>query len=138
MERINAVMKREIARILLQDLQDPRFQFVSITNVNVSPDLENARVSFSFLGDRKQLPVIETALKHAAGLIRKTVSRKVDLRHTPRIEFFYDPSLDYSAGVEDILAGIKKEIPFDDGQGGTQKAAGNDGDIGRDQDEIPN
>lgn len=113
MDRINASMKREIANILLQDLQDPRFQFVSITGVNVSPDLENARVLFSFLGDRKQLPAIEGALKHAAGMVRRLVSSRIDLRHTPRIEFIYDPSLDYSANVESILETIKKDIPFD-------------------------
>jgi ribosome-binding factor A len=114
MDRINASMKREIAKILLQDMQDPRLQFVSITQVSVSPDLENARVLFSFLGDRGQLTVIHDALKNAAGMVRKLVSHRMDLRRTPRIDFVYDPSLDYSANVDDILETIKKEIPFDE------------------------
>ena len=122
MDRINALMKREIAKILLQDLQDPRFQFVSITSVNVSPDLEQARVLFSFLGDRKLLPAIEGALGHAAGMVRRLVSSRMNMRHTPRIEFVYDPSLDYSANVEDILETIKGEIPFDTEHHGDEDA----------------
>ena len=118
MDRINALMKREIAKILLQDLQDPRFQFVSITQVSVSPDLENARVFFSFLGERGQMPGIQGALENAAGMVRRLVSQRMDLRHTPRIEFLYDPSLEYSANVEDVLEKIKEEIPFDREAGG--------------------
>ncbi len=119
MERVNASMKREIAKIIQQDLQDPRFQFVSITGVSVSPDFENARILFSFLGDRKHLAAMQVALDHAGGIVRKLVSQRMDLRRTPRMEFVYDPSLDYSANVEKILTDIKKDIPFDQSDGET-------------------
>jgi len=113
MERVNALMKREIGKIVQQDLQDPRFQFVSITRVDVSPDLENARVRFSFLGDRKQADMIQAALMRAGGIVRRLVSQRIELRHTPCLEFVYDPSLEYSANIEGILEDIKREIPYD-------------------------
>lgn len=113
MDRINQLMKREIGKIVQQDLQDPRFQFVSITKVKVSPDLKNAWVGFSFLGNRDQAENVQEALKHASGFVRRLVSQRVDLRHTPFIEFVYDPSLDYSASVDEVLEGIKRDIPFE-------------------------
>ena len=114
MERINQLMKREIAKIVQMDLQDPRFQFVSITKVKVSPDLKNSWVSFSFLGDKEQAENVQGALKHAAGAVRRLVSQRIELRQIPRIEFIYDPSLDYSANVEETLEIIKREIPFEE------------------------
>ena len=116
MERINEMVKREVGKIIHLDLQDPHFQFVSITNVKVSPDLRIAWVSFSFLGEESQAGAVELALNHAAGFIRHLMSQRVELRHTPKIEFVYDPSLNYSANVEEILGQIKNEIPFEDGQ----------------------
>lgn len=113
MEKINALMKREVGKIIQQDLQDPRFQFVSITKVKVSPDLRNAWIGFSFLGDKEHVDDVQGALKHAAGFIRRLISKRIELRHTPRIEFRYDPSLDYSANIEEMLENIKREIPYD-------------------------
>lgn len=112
MDRINQLIKREVGKIIQQDMQDPRFQFVSITQVRVSPDLKNACIGFSFLGDREQAQNVQDALERAAGLIRHLVSQKIELRHTPKIEFEYDPSLNYSAGVEEVLENIKRDIPF--------------------------
>jgi len=114
MDRINQLVKREIGLILQEEFHDPRLQFVSILWVKVSPDLQSARVGFSFLGEKKQIPTVEAALSYASGRVRHLVSQRIELRHTPQIEFVYDPSLDYSAKVEDVLEGIKKDIPFDD------------------------
>ena len=116
MERVNELMKREIGMIVLKDLQDPRFQFVSITSVIVSPDFEDARVRFSFLGDPAQAGKIQEALTRAGGIVRRLVSQRMELRHTPRLEFVYDPSLEYSAGVEGILEEIKRDMDGGDGE----------------------
>jgi len=122
-DRINQLVKREIGIIIQQELQDPRFQFVSVTQVKVSPDLQNAWIGFSFLGDKSQAQDVQKALRHAAGLVRHLVSQRIDLKHTPRLEFVYDPSLDYSAGVGAILEDIKREIPFDGGDADTEEGS---------------
>ncbi|MEW5895125.1 MAG: 30S ribosome-binding factor RbfA [Candidatus Omnitrophota bacterium] len=116
MERINEMMKRELGKIISQELFDPRLQFVSVTFVRVSPDLHNAVVGFSFLGDKKQVDTVQQTLKHAAGLVRKMISQRVEIRHTPRFDFVYDPSLEYSANIEQVLEEIKREIPFEKGE----------------------
>jgi len=121
-DRINQLVKREIGVIIQQELQDPRFQFVSVTQVKVSPDLQNAWIGFSFLGEKSQAQDVQKALRHAAGLIRRLVSQRIDLKHTPRLEFVYDPSLDYSAEVGAILEEIKREIPFDRRDTDTEEA----------------
>jgi len=113
MERINQQMKREISNIILQDLQDPRLEFVSITEVSVSPDFKNARIGFSVLGPPENVGEVELVLRHAASLVRKMVGERINLRHTPRINFVYDPSIQYSIRVEEALEEIKESAPFD-------------------------
>lgn len=113
MERINQQMKREIGNIIQQDLQDPRLQFVSITQVSVSPDFKNARVGFSVLGPEENVGDVELVLHHAAGFVRKLVGERINLRNTPRILFVYDPSIQYSIKVEETLEDIRESAPFD-------------------------
>ncbi len=113
MERINQQMKREISNIIQQELQDPRLEFVSITEASVSPDFKNARVGFSVLGPEENVGEVELVLRHAAGFVRKLIGERINLRNTPRILFVYDPSIQYSIKVEETLEDIKESAPFD-------------------------
>ncbi len=129
MERINQQMKREISNIIQKDLQDPRLEFVSITEVSVSPDFKNARVGFSVLGPQENVDEIEIVLQNAAGAVRRLVGERVNLRNTPRVNFVYDPSILYSSKVEETLDDIKESAPFDylddlrEGEGSDQEEA---------------
>lgn len=113
MERINQQMKREISNIIQKDLQDPRLEFVSITEVSVSPDFKNARIGFSVLGPEENVGEVELVLRHASGFVRKLIGERINLRNTPRILFVYDPSIQYSIKVEETLEDIKESAPFD-------------------------
>lgn len=106
MEKVNQLMKREISQLIHSELQDPRLGFVSITNVDVSPDLHHAKIRFSVLGDQKKVDEVHAVLTHAGGYIRRLVSQNLTLRFTPELEFVYDPSIAYSAGVEQALKEI--------------------------------
>lgn len=109
MERINELIKREISRILLLELRDPRLEFVSITHVDVSPDLHYAKVNFSVLGNQPKADEALAAFTHAGGYIRRQVSQNLTLRFTPELEFVYDPSIAYSAQVEATLKEIREQ-----------------------------
>src|SRR5947207_3121730 len=107
MEKINALMKREISIMLHQDFHDSRFTFVTVTQVVVSPDLHQARVRFTVLGNDEQVQRISEDLQRVRGFIRKLVGERVRLRYTPEIEFQYDKSVEYSDRIERTIEEIK-------------------------------
>ncbi len=113
MERINQQVKREIGKIIQQELSDPRLEFVSITNVDVSKDLRNARVYFSVLGDERQKENAEKGLNGAGGTVRGFLSKKLNMRNTPELKFYYDKSIEHTSFVEETLKEINDEHKSD-------------------------
>ena len=107
MDKINALMKREISNMLQRDFHDSRFTFVTITQVVVSPDLHQARVSFTVLGNDEEVQRTSKDLYRVRGFIRKLVGERVRLRFTPEIEFRYDKSVEYSDRIEKTIQEIK-------------------------------
>lgn len=109
MDKVNQQIKREIGQILLQELGDPRFMFVTVTAVDVSKDLRHAKVYYSVLGDQKNLPSVKSGLEKARGMIRKLVGERITIRYTPELFFAYDDSVEKSARIEKTLREIKDE-----------------------------
>lgn len=105
-KRINEMIKREIGGILLTEIRDPRLKFVTVTGVEVSKDLQHAKVFYSYLGsDRDE---VGQALEKARGFVRLLVGQRVIMRYTPDIQFYYDKSIEYSDRVEQALENIKR------------------------------
>lgn len=109
-KRVNEQIKREISLIIQEELGDPRLDFVTITGVEVSRDLQTARVYFSVLGDAAAAQAAQQALKTASGMIRRLVGGRVKIRYTPSFSFVYDKSIEVSARIEEAL----REIRHDD------------------------
>lgn len=118
-DRVNAQIKKEISRIIHQELGDPRLQFVTILRVEVSRDLRTAKVYFSALGDHSAAQAAKKALESAAGTIRRYVGGNVKMRYTPEFHFIYDRSAEFSARVEQTLT----EIHHDDTGKSPKRAA---------------
>jgi ribosome-binding factor A len=108
-ERVNQQVKREIGVILQRDLGDPRLQFVTVTEVDVSRDLRNAKVRYSVLGDSDQVSAAQKGLENAKGMIRRLLGQKVNMRYTPELLFSYDESIKISARIEETLKEIHDE-----------------------------
>ncbi|MDX1648884.1 MAG: 30S ribosome-binding factor RbfA [Myxococcota bacterium] len=99
-ERIGEQIRGELARLLREEVTDPRIGLVSVTRVDVSPDLRNARVHWSRLhadGDRdtREDAAGETAagLASAAGFLRRRLARLLPTKRVPELRFVHDPSL---------------------------------------------
>jgi ribosome-binding factor A len=88
-ERVAAQLKRELAMLIRNEIKDPRVGMVSILDVNLSKDLEHAKVWFDVL-NAEQGKEAEEALNHAAGFLRREVGRAMQLRAVPTLKFFYD------------------------------------------------
>jgi len=108
-EKVNQQIKKEISIILQRDMADPRFEFVSITQVDVSRDLRSARVLFSVLGDSRRAQAVQQGLDGARGMIRKLIGQRINIRYTPELSFFYDNSISYSDRIEKTLQEIHDE-----------------------------
>ncbi|MEQ1437721.1 30S ribosome-binding factor RbfA [Fontimonas sp. SYSU GA230001] len=91
--RIGAQIHSELAALVRDELSDPRVADVTITSVDVSPDLRNARVLVSLLGDDQRLADAVEGLQHAAGRLRGVLGRRLSLRYVPQLRFAADVGL---------------------------------------------
>lgn len=108
-DRVNQQVKREVGKIILRELSDPRLQFVTITEVDVSRDLRNARIRFSVLGGENEMHAAQQGLDGAKGMIRKLLGQSMSIRHTPELFFIYDQSVEMSVRIEETLKEIHDE-----------------------------
>ncbi|MBQ7358450.1 MAG: 30S ribosome-binding factor RbfA [Clostridia bacterium] len=103
--RINDEMQKEVAQAI-RNVKDPRVSgaFISITGVDVTPDLKFAKIYYSALtGDKKE---IRQGLRAASGFIRGQIAKSMNLRITPELTFIEDGSIEYGAKISKILENI--------------------------------
>jgi ribosome-binding factor A len=108
-QRVQNLLRSEIAEILQRKLKDPRVEMVTISFVEASPDLRQARVFVSVYGDREARDVALDGLKSAAGFIRSELMKVLHLRPMPFLEFQADESLARGARTLNLLEKIRHE-----------------------------
>ena len=101
-ERVNELMRRELVLLLKQETKDPRLKQVVITGVIVSRDLTSAKVFFSV--DEDSNKIVASLLNKASGFFRSSLSKSLDLRHTPTLSFIYDTAPNTGARIDDLLS----------------------------------
>ena len=101
-ERVNELMRRELVVLLKQETKDPRLKQVVITDVIVSRDLTSAKVFFSV--DEESIKIVASLLDKASGFFRSSLSKSLDLRHTPTLSFIYDATPNTGARIDDLLS----------------------------------
>ncbi len=137
-ERLAQEMREEIARMITFEIKDPRVGFVTVTRVELAPDLRYARVYVGIMGDEPGREKSLDALRRAAGFVRRELGRRLRIHHTPEVDFRYDKGLDATDRVARLLAqeaeretaaDEAKEPPADVGsEGGGEAASGSDPD----------
>ena len=108
LKRIASQIVREVSDILSNVARDRLMHTVTITGCDVSSDLSYAKVYFTVLDDAKRKTTLE-ALNNAASFIRGELSKRVEVRHTPELKFFYDTSIDYGKHIEEIIEEINNK-----------------------------
>lgn len=98
---------------ILADLKDPRIEGVTVTYVEVSPDMRNAKVHVSIMGDETTQKLCLRGLQSSAGYLQQKVSRRIDTRYTPRIRFEIDMGVKNSIAIARMLNDV---LPEDDEQ----------------------
>ncbi len=121
-ERLGEELRVEIAQMIAGDLRDPRIGLVTVTRVDLTPDLGTARVYVGVAGSRAERDKSLAALRRAATFLRRSLAQSLRLRHTPEIVFHYDAGLDATERVAKLLDEIHATTPGgaddDDGAGG--------------------
>jgi ribosome-binding factor A len=104
--RVNEVVREALADEL-ERMNDPRLSMVTITGVDVAPDLRQARVYYAALG--RPDDEVATALRAAAPHLRAVLGREVRLKYLPRLNFHLDPAIEQGQRVEDIIRSLHAE-----------------------------
>ena len=91
---------------ILADLKDPRIQDVTVTYVEVSPDMRQAKVHVSIMGDDAKQRLSMHGLQNAAGFLQSKVAKRIDTRYTPRLTFVLDMGVKRSIEVAQILQSV--------------------------------
>lgn len=102
--RVGELLQHELAELILREVKDPRVQRVTVTEVDVSPDLSHARVLISVLGAEGPQTEVVQALNHAAGFLRHELGRRLKLRSIPELRFSYDEVPERAAHLEALIA----------------------------------
>jgi ribosome-binding factor A len=119
-QRIGAEMQRVLAELISREVRDPRVGMVTLTAVQVAPDLSVARVLFVPFGGRQEIAEVQEGLARAAGYLRGEVGRRLSLRHAPRLEFVFDESIERADRLTRLIDdAVRNEPspgdPLDDG-----------------------
>ncbi len=105
--RIAEQIRHELAHILMRETKDPRIHGVTLTAVEVTPDLEHARVWFTLLaGDAE---AVAKALDHAGGYLRTELAHRLRLRTVPRLTFQYDASVERGVRLTRLIDEVRAQ-----------------------------
>jgi ribosome-binding factor A len=109
-ERVNDLLREEISDLLRSDLRDPRIGgLVSVTHVDVSPDLRRAYAYVSVLGTDEERAGTMQALARARPFLRRELSHRLRLRYTPDVEFLSDTSMERAQELTDLMRKTAEE-----------------------------
>ena len=107
LDRVNQLIREEISTLLQRELKDPRLGFVTVTEVETSKDLRQAKVFVSVLGDDRQWAASLAALTSAPGFVRNWLRQHLDLRVTPEVDFRPDRSMEHAAKIQSLLKHVQ-------------------------------
>lgn len=110
-ERMSIEIQKIMARIIQEEIKDPRIDFtsLSITRVDVSNDLSHARIYVSVLGDNEKQDETMQALQKAKGYIRTELVQHLRVKHAPELEFRLDRSIEHGIRISSLLDELKEE-----------------------------
>jgi len=102
-QRVSELLHHEISHMVQFELKDPRIGFVTLTGVDVTSDIQHAKIYFTVMGDEAARRMTLAGLDKAIPFIRRELGRRLHLRTIPELFFQYDKSIEYGARIESLL-----------------------------------
>lgn len=103
MRRVNEAIREVLADAIATDVKDPRIGFVTVTDVDTSPDLRSARVHVSVLGSERERTEALEGLSSSQGFLQGRIASELRLKRTPTLSFHYDESIERGARLSRLL-----------------------------------
>ena len=107
-QKLGDLVQRELSDLLMRELRDPRVGMLTITSVDISPDLSHAKVFFTLL-EKQKLPETLAGLKRSAGFLRSQLARRLKLYTTPELRFEYDESVERGDRLSRLIDSVVKK-----------------------------
>lgn len=107
--RVGDQIRAELADLLVREVHDPGIGFLTIVHVKVSPDLLQARVFYTTIGDDKARRESAKALTRATPFLRRQIGKRLRLKHVPELAFLFDDSIEKNDRIERILQELNTE-----------------------------
>ena len=104
-------IREVVSMAILVELKDPRIQHVTVTFVEVSPDMRQAKIHVSIMGDETQQRLSMIGLQNSAGFLQQKISNRLDTRYTPRLTFVLDKGIKNAMAVTRILNEVLPKPP---------------------------
>ncbi|WP_106766024.1 30S ribosome-binding factor RbfA [Paenibacillus faecalis] len=104
--RVGEQIKKELSQLIQTEMKDPRIGFITVTGVDVTNDLSQAKIYLSVLGDEEQKATSLKGLEKATGFLRSELGKRIRLRHVPELIFKFDESIEYGSRIEKLLGEI--------------------------------
>jgi ribosome-binding factor A len=103
MRRVNEVIRQVLGEVIATGLKDPRIGFVTVTDVDTSPDLRTARVYVSVLGGESEREKALAGLRSSHGFLQGRIAAELRMKRTPTLTFHYDESVDRGVRISRLL-----------------------------------
>lgn len=114
--QVAELLHKEISLLIQQRLRDPRLGFVTVTGVEMSPDLRVAHVYVSVLGSDDEVQASLKSLNRATGFFRRELGASLSLRYLPELNFRADDTLERALRIDELLDSLQEEVPEDDAE----------------------
>lgn len=109
MRRVNGVIREILGVAISTEMKDPRIGFVTVTDVDTSPDLRHARVYVSVLGDAEEREEALAGLRSAHGFLQSRIGSELRMKRTPTLAFSYDDTIEKGVRVQRLLEDAPEE-----------------------------
>lgn len=108
-------IREVVSTAILLEIRDPRVRDVTVTRVEVSSDMRNAKVFISVMGDEAQENLCLYGLRNSAGFLQQKVGQRIETRYIPRLSFEIDKGVKNSVKIAELLSEIRREGGLKDG-----------------------
>jgi ribosome-binding factor A len=106
-QRLALQIQQEVSMMIFRDMKDRRIGFVTVTGVQMSPDLRHARIFVSLMGSEQERKESLATLNHAAGWVRHELGQRIRMKFLPDVVFSMDTSQDYGENIDKLLDEIR-------------------------------
>ena len=131
-QRVVEQIRRELAELIRLEVKDPRVGFITLTDVEITPDYAHAKVFFTNMTGEADVPEILQGLRRASGFLRRELGRRIRIHTIPELHFHYDRSVEEGSRLSQLIDAVVKEDESREQEGDQSRAQ--EGDEFRQQD----